>query len=639
MADERHILCGEESAPVDIPAPDLRLSLFEQGGLIRLNSEDIRRGMLRNLPDRFIDLIEIATFVYCADQAFVRGGNPVESFGHGWRRNLVYHIPVRDLSFWQNHEVQDILSATLGFLSEDDHQFRFRKILTPPPAQQYLEFPDGTVTGRPPNEVVLFSGGLDSLGGAIEEIVFKGSRPVLVTHRSHHKFAKVDAKVRSDLASLAGQEAPFHLTVRINKADAIGKEYTQRARSFLYVAIGATVARMLGLSRVRFYENGVISLNLPIAEQVVGARATRTTHPRVLAGFAQLISHAAETTFAVENPFQLFTRADVVRRVLEANCGQMIRHSRSCTHTKEITTQHSHCGACSQCIDRRFGILAAGGASYDPAEAYKHDLFLAERPSTEDRTMLISYVQTALDFSRMTEAELASRYGEIFRVLGYMEGEPVRNASRVLEMLNRHGNGVLSVVERAVSDHAGTVLWSPSLPPACLLRLLLNRSAQGAAGAGGSQSNGHTDHRSPQHSLPEPDNQFLRLAQDAWEYRFQGGKKRVLVKQVGAAQIEYLLASPNVDHDVEDLHESTTRSNPQQFDLQLTDEETDSSLSRVNTPNGPIEVADHEYLRSLHRRWRESRSRSVMPRGGTTPVPLKIFFSIRRNFLLRSIGS
>ena len=54
-------------------------------------------------------------------------------------------------------------------------------------------------------------------------------------------------------------------------------ESTQRSRSFLYIAIGAAIAEMLGKSCVRFYENGVISLNLPICAQVVGAKATRTT--------------------------------------------------------------------------------------------------------------------------------------------------------------------------------------------------------------------------------------------------------------------------------------------------------------------------------------------------------------------------
>lgn len=47
---------------------------------------------------------------------------------------------------------------------------------------------------------------------------------------------------------------------------------------------------MLNLKSVRFYENGVISLNLPVCAQVVGGRATRTTHPRVMRGFQDIVS-------------------------------------------------------------------------------------------------------------------------------------------------------------------------------------------------------------------------------------------------------------------------------------------------------------------------------------------------------------
>ena len=87
-------------------------------------------------------------------------------------------------------------------------------------------------------------------------------------------------------------------------------------RSFLYVSIGATVAQMLGQRNVRFYENGVVSLNLPVSAQVVGSRATRTTHPRVLEDFGKLIGLVAGSTFTVENPFKWQTKGEVI----EKNC-------------------------------------------------------------------------------------------------------------------------------------------------------------------------------------------------------------------------------------------------------------------------------------------------------------------------------
>jgi hypothetical protein len=94
---------------------------------------------------------------------------------------------------------------------------------------------------------------------------------------------------------LAAANAPLHVNVRVNKDKDLGKEYTQRTRSFLFAALGFTVARMVGTSNLRFYENGVVSLNLPVCAQVIGGRATRTTHPRVLVEMAELFSSGRPT--------------------------------------------------------------------------------------------------------------------------------------------------------------------------------------------------------------------------------------------------------------------------------------------------------------------------------------------------------
>ncbi len=82
------------------------------------------------------------------------------------------------------------------------------------------------------------------------------------------------------LAQKTGDNVPHRNTVQVHKTKELNHEYTQRSRSFLYVSIDATIGRMLNFQSVRFNENGVISLNLPVCAQVVGGRAPRTTHPR-----------------------------------------------------------------------------------------------------------------------------------------------------------------------------------------------------------------------------------------------------------------------------------------------------------------------------------------------------------------------
>ena len=68
---ERLVLCGAaRRAGGD---STLRLALDGRLQNIALKLEDISKRLVRNVPDLLIDLIEIATYVYCADQATSRG--------------------------------------------------------------------------------------------------------------------------------------------------------------------------------------------------------------------------------------------------------------------------------------------------------------------------------------------------------------------------------------------------------------------------------------------------------------------------------------------------------------------------------------------------------------------------------------
>lgn len=159
----------------------LALWLLGPGANARLRIDQMSAALRQSIPDRFVDLIEIAAYVYFADQAVTRGGAGVDNLGLGWRRRMTFCLPVRDLEFWQAPEVGKALASTLGFLSEDHYTFEFAEMRDPPSAQGYFNF---TQTDWPAiDEVVLFSGGLDSLGGVVQESVVDRRRIAVVTHR------------------------------------------------------------------------------------------------------------------------------------------------------------------------------------------------------------------------------------------------------------------------------------------------------------------------------------------------------------------------------------------------------------------------------------------------------------------------
>ena len=548
MQAKRIIPCGGLTAAslAEVGAEVLPLNLWSgrrDVNHIELKMEDLHENLYKAVPAEFRDLLEIAAYVYCADQATGRGGKNVDGFGDAWRRHFVFTIPVRKPGFWNKAEVKDVLRGTLEFLSEDRFDFEFMAGKQAPKMQEY--FPN-LLKGGPGDGVegvVLFSGGLDSLAGAIEEAVAEKRRVLLVTHKPTDKLNGVHANLRALLAAKGGKFAPTHLYVRINKDSDLNRNYTQRTRSFLYAAVGATVARMQGLDLLRFYENGVVTMNLPVCAQVVGSRATRTTHPRVLAGFATLFSLVAGRSFRVENPFVWETKADVIKRIVRHGCGELIGASVSCAHTWTFSHEFPHCGTCSQCIDRRVGIVAAGAESFDPAEKYKSDVFTGGRPNDEDRMMVATYVERANEMAKLgNTADLIARYPEAVRMLPYMEGKPVAVAAKVLYLHKRHAAEVNGAIERMLAANA-KAMREHTLDRDCLLRLTYDSGGGGVIAAPAKQPTAERQEARWEEESEGANVYRLWKGGGWWNLVFQG-ERDVIEADRGVELIEYLLKHP-----------------------------------------------------------------------------------------------
>jgi hypothetical protein len=182
---ERLVLCGE--AKRARPEPILRLALDGRSQNVMLKVEDISKRLVQNIPDLLIDLIEIASYVYCADLATSRGGDAQVGMGSKWRRGFRFVIPVRDPNHWSNPNVLEPLRDAISFLSDDDYAFEFERAPNPVQLDNYLELSADDKSAFKADEVVLFSGGIDSLSGAIEELAAGAKNIALVSHRSSPK--------------------------------------------------------------------------------------------------------------------------------------------------------------------------------------------------------------------------------------------------------------------------------------------------------------------------------------------------------------------------------------------------------------------------------------------------------------------
>jgi len=62
----------------------LAMNVGEPGKNVNLRIDYISRSMIGNIPDLLIDLLEVAAYVYCADQRIARGSSPTASWTSCW---------------------------------------------------------------------------------------------------------------------------------------------------------------------------------------------------------------------------------------------------------------------------------------------------------------------------------------------------------------------------------------------------------------------------------------------------------------------------------------------------------------------------------------------------------------------------
>ena len=138
--------------------------------------------MLPSLSTRVVRVV----FLSMTCPGLIRRGGAIRSnWGQDWRRSMAFTIPVRDTAFWQQDVVQQALCTALGFVSDDVYRFTFIDAPEAPPLEAYLPLANEASEVFAAEEVMLFSGGSDSLAGAVETLETTDRRVVLVRLAVH----------------------------------------------------------------------------------------------------------------------------------------------------------------------------------------------------------------------------------------------------------------------------------------------------------------------------------------------------------------------------------------------------------------------------------------------------------------------
>jgi len=398
---------------------------------VRLRLPDFIRSV-GTIPDRALDLLELAAYVFAADRLTPRGKSDALILD-SWSRTFHFAVKVRDINFWSAPATRAKLSELLEFIS-GDRQYKFEFVGGHSTQPTHL-FDDEGFLLEPdkPHHVMLFSGGLDSLAGAVEQLSTTTDVVCLISHQSGQPSTVMtqDRLVAALSQKYPGRVKHYRFSTGLTSGRAVSE--TQRTRTFVYGSIAYALAAGLAQNHVTFYENGITSLNFPRRQDLINSRASRTTHPRTMALLGKLLSHVAGKPIVVSNAYRWKTKADVLQVIKDSDAQNLIPSAVTCGKTSMSRGDHTHCGGCFQCIDRRFSASASGLSEVDHVGLYTFDFLSEAITDPQIRTAIIDYARLGL---RFRENSIDSFYGEWLAEISEAMSPDVSEQSFVSQLFN-----------------------------------------------------------------------------------------------------------------------------------------------------------------------------------------------------------
>ena len=419
--------------------PSLRVAPDVLGVAFDADLNALAQQARRPLAGLEADFIWLSVAVYLADRCAPRYPYGMSGPAH-WRRRIHLEIPVRDSTAWLRAE--SALVHALEFLTEDDWTFDFVQGRAEHAAEQQGHF--RKMRGPEIEWTSLFSGGLDSVAGALQWLERSSGAGLLVSGQTH---SRITAGQESQVVELR-EHFPGrieHVGVGYGFPDKHrhsldGFESTQRSRAFMHTALGSVVAHMAGNSQLFLFENGFGALNLPCDSAQFGSQNSRGTHPVFLRRMAAFVSAVFEKPFVIANPFIFSTKAQMLDVASVRNYGPLLQKSFSCDRFPNYKHAQSQCGCCPSCLIRRLSFHIAGIA--DDGGNYSTDIFHARRLLHEVELLSLSKLTVQADTLtsclRLNEPwpALCAKWPDLLRTELELSSPGLRDA--FINLLRRH---------------------------------------------------------------------------------------------------------------------------------------------------------------------------------------------------------
>lgn len=303
-----------------------------------------------------VDFFILSTCIYGIDRFVERKKYSVD----GWSRELKVDLPVTDIEKWKaaKHELESLCS----FLTGDYWEIGFHKTHFIYPKELLMDIYNVGFS-----QVNLFSGGLDSLIGAIDCLKSRPNEKIIFT--SHHDRdmggpKREQKELLEKLQDAFKDQFAFVPSVEITLAystTTMVKETTFRSRSIIFIGMALLVAQAKQIP-IAVPENGTIALNFPLSPSRRGACSTRTAHPTYIRKMKILWDKMGIHT-DIYNPYELCTKGEMVSHCEDLQLlEQLVKISNSCGkrgHRRNWEKPSAtHCGLCMPCIYRRASLLS-----------------------------------------------------------------------------------------------------------------------------------------------------------------------------------------------------------------------------------------------------------------------------------------
>jgi len=451
--DPLRLMLHTESAnvafDVDRIAQELAQIRSRDGPQADSGSKSVRKSPLGSLSRDFLDL---GAVVYMADIQVKRNRN--------LDRELGILLPVRDAAGWDKASRE--VERTIAFLGRDEVKLFFIGRKEPRVATPAL------VASAEPC-VCLFSGGLDSLAGAVWALD-RGLTPVLVSHYASRMLGHVQTQLAKSLGRIYNCDLP-HIGVMVGSRSAKGVRHklpsppkspmAQHLRSFMFLSIATAVALELGIDRIYVFENGPIALNPLVSEARVN---TRTAHPRFLEMFSRLIHTVSGVNIQIENPFLYWTKGEITKLLAREEVSGLLAQTISCwkwfivplmAHRRDQGERKDcrHDGECIPCLIRRASVHRAGLEDRDAP--YLFDV-LEEFPtlSRETPASLRKTATAIADYLRFNQMVLSlSDAGLLIEAPDFSVCADGVDCRRLVDMYRRHSKEMLDFVRDRAGAH------------------------------------------------------------------------------------------------------------------------------------------------------------------------------------------